>query len=195
MLLVQDKLVHLDVLKEEFACNLKACRGACCWEGDFGAPIRETEKIQIENTLPKLIPKLSEESRSCIEEYGPWRPYPTLKEEGTPLLKNGACAYLMWDDNQIARCGFEVLFHEGVTSFKKPISCHLYPIRIDQDESINFEAINYDRWSICTAACAKGKDLKVPVYQFCKEALIRKYGISFFKELDEIAIALKKMES
>lgn len=195
MLLVQDKLVHLDVIKEEFACNLGACRGACCWEGDFGAPIQEEEKEQIENILAQLLPRLSEESQSAIKEQGPWKPYPTLKEDGTPLLKNGACAYLIWDDNQIAKCGFEILFNEGLSSFKKPISCHLYPIRINHEEAIEFEAVNYDRWSICTAACDRGKDQKIPLYKFCEEAIIRKYGIAFFDELDDIAKALKNNES
>ncbi|HHH49676.1 MAG TPA: DUF3109 family protein, partial [Saprospiraceae bacterium] len=97
---------------------------------------------------------------------------------------NGACAYLIYDQLGMAHCGIETAYNNGDITFKKPISCHLYPLRIKKDKALSFEAINYDEWEICSAACALGKQKKIPVYQFVKDALVRKYGLAFYEELD-----------
>lgn len=195
MLLVQEKIVHLDVIKEHFVCDLNACKGACCWEGDFGAPINENEKEQIASTVPHLLPLLSPQAQHNITTRGMWVDYPQINGDGTPLLEDGSCVYLIRDRRGIAKCGFEILYDQEKTDFQKPISCHLYPIRINSDEGHSFEALNYDRWSICSAACTLGQKLKVPLYQFCKKAIIRKYGLEFYQELDAIAQALSEEDS
>lgn len=192
MVIVQDKLVSEDVLTEQFACNLNACKGACCWEGDFGAPLDTAELHTLEHIFDEIKPFLTPEGLAVIEEEGPFVYYDEAKEYGTPLLKNGACVYLTRDKNTgIAKCGIEQAYEAGKTDFLKPISCHLYPIRIKEDKKTNFEALNYDRWDICSAACEKGKQEKIAVYEFGKNALIRKYGEAFY---DELAAAASYLE-
>ena len=117
MVLVQNKIVHLDILKEEFVCNLNSCLGACCWEGDFGAPIEEEEKSQIANAIEKLRPYLSEESKKVLDDNGLWSTYPEIDSDGTPLLSDGSCAYLIRSGNGIAKCGFEYLYDQGLSNF------------------------------------------------------------------------------
>lgn len=191
MVIVQEKLISEDVLRESFVCNLQACKGACCWEGDFGAPL-ETEELHIltgifEKIRPFLLPeavgRLREEGLYALYEDGTF---------GTTLMPNGACAYMTYDKNGVAQCGIEQAFRAGATGFQKPISCHLYPIRISADRKGQFEALNYDRWDICSPACQLGKKLKVPVYQFLRDAIIRKYGEDFYEELDAAAGFLRE---
>jgi hypothetical protein len=184
MLMVQDILISDDVIEQQFMCNLNACKGACCWEGDFGAPLEDTELKILDQIYDQLKPYISEEGKTLIDQKGKYTYYEEPKEYGTPLLANGACAYMTYDKNGIAQCGIERAHREGVVTFKKPISCHLYPIRVNKDENGFFEALNYDRWDICSAACSKGKEMKIAVYQFAKEAIIRKYGVEFYDELE-----------
>lgn len=187
MIIVQEILVSDDVIEEQFMCNLDACKGACCWEGDFGAPLEDEEIAILHKEYPKLKSFLSKEGRAAIYEQGKYTYYEEIKENGTPLLKNGACAYLTYDNKGVAQCGIEKAHQAEVIDFQKPVSCHLYPIRINADEERHFEALNYDRWDICSAACDKGRENKMPVYQFAKDAIIRKYGIDFYEELDAAA--------
>jgi len=191
MVIVQEKLISEDVLREAFVCDLQACKGACCWEGDYGAPL-ETEELHIltgifEDIRPFLLPgavvRLREEGLYALYEDGAF---------GTTLMPNGACAYMTFDKNGVAQCGIEQAFRAGATAFQKPVSCHLYPIRVSSDRKGQFEALNYDRWDICSAACQLGKKLKVPVYQFLRDAIIRKYGEDFYEELDAAAGFLRE---
>ncbi len=191
MLMVQEILVSDDVIEQQFMCNLKACKGACCWEGDFGAPLEEAELKTLNRIYDQLTPYLTEEGKKVIEEKGKYTYFEEPQEYGTPLLANGACAYMTYDENGVAQCGIERAYKEGVVDFKKPISCHLYPIRVNKDENGFFEALNYDRWDICSAACAKGKETQIAVYQFAKDALVRKYGLAFYEELDAAAEFVK----
>lgn len=186
MFVIEDKIVSTEVFSQNFVCNLSKCKGACCWEGDFGAPVTLSEVDQIEKLQDIIRPHLSERSRVLLDEVGiaPYNEY--LKSHATPLHHNGACAYLVEDDQGIARCSFEVLFEKGLTPFKKPISCHLYPIRITFNKATNFEAINYDEWDICNAACRLGDQMKIPVFRFVKEAIIRRYGQSFYDQMEDI---------
>jgi len=186
MLMIQDKLISDDLLEVDFLCNLDACKGACCWEGDYGAPLSEAEILTIVGIYQELKPYLTEIGIKAIEEKGIATYYSEPEFMGTPLLENGACAFMTFRDG-IAQCGMELAHRDGKTKFKKPISCHLYPIRVTEEPELGFSALNYDKWDICSAACKKGKKASLPVYQFAKEALIRKYGQDFYDELDAAA--------
>lgn len=188
MLLIQDKiLVSLEVIEEQFLCNLNACKGACCWEGDSGAPLEKEELAVLDSIYESVKPYLLPEGIKAIEEQGKYVYVEegTLREFSTPLVNNAACAYMTIDSEGVAKCGIEQAYRDEKIDWKKPISCHLYPIRITEYEDI--DAVNYERWDICSAACTAGKKAKLPVYKFLKEPLIRKYGEAFYEELEEIA--------
>ncbi|MBK8567734.1 MAG: DUF3109 family protein [Saprospiraceae bacterium] len=191
MVIVQDILVSEEVLTEQFLCNLNACKGACCWEGDFGAPLEAEELETLSQIYEDIKPFLRPAGIEAIERQGAHVYFPGLKGPGTPLLEDGACAYLTFEDNGIAKCGIEKAYEAGATHFKKPISCHLYPVRVSYNPHVDFEALNYDVWDICSAACTAGKAAKLPVYQFVKDAIIRKYGEAFYEEMDAAAGYLK----
>lgn len=184
MIQIEDKLISEDLFSEEFVCNLNKCKGACCIEGDAGAPLEQSEIKILDDIYPKIKSYLRPEGIKAIEEQG------TSVEdfEGdlvTPLIDNRDCAYVIFDENGITKCGIEKAYEEGVIDWQKPISCHLYPIRIT--EYSTFTAFNYHEWKICSDACALGKELKVPVYKFLKTPLIRKYGEGFYQTLTEAA--------
>lgn len=187
MLMIQDKIVSTDLLESKFACNLNACKGACCWEGDFGAPLEKAELSTIEELYPRFKEFLSAEGVEKIEKEGFYEFIDETQEYATTLMENGACAYLTYNNDGSAYCGIEKAYNAGAIDYRKPISCHLYPIRISANEKLAFEALNYDVWDICSAACEKGEEQQIPVYKFAKDALIRKYGEDFYQELDEIA--------
>jgi hypothetical protein len=182
MVVIGDILVSDEVVSEKFVCNLNACKGACCWEGDFGAPVSEKEKQILDDIYLSIKHFLSVEGQEVLEKEGKYTYYKQVDEWGTPLLENAACAYLTYNDLGIAQCGIERAYLAGATSFIKPISCHLYPIRV-KSEIAGYEWLNYEKWHICNAACSLGKELKIPVFQFVKEAIIRKYGAPFYEEL------------
>ncbi len=187
MLIIKDILVSDDIIEKQFMCNLNACKGACCWEGDWGAPLEKEEMTTLNDIYKIIKPFLSKAGRKVINEKGKYTYYEEPNEFGTPLLDNGACAYMTYDLNGIAQCGIEKAYIEGLVDFKKPISCHLYPVRINAEIDLHFEALNYDRWDICSAACEKGEEFQMPVYRFVKGALIRKYGQDFYDELEAAA--------
>lgn len=191
MLIIQDKLISDDVVEQQFICNLNACKGACCWEGDFGAPLESEELEILEEIYEKVEPYLSAEGKKAIAEKGKYVYYEEPAEYGTSLQPDGACAFMTKNELGMAKCGIEQAYLAGAINFKKPISCHLYPIRVKKDERVLFEALNYDSWDICSAACELGKKEQVPVYQFLKDAIIRKYGEAFYEELDAAAQHLK----
>jgi Protein of unknown function (DUF3109) len=191
LVIVQDILVSEDVLREHFLCNLSACKGACCWEGDFGAPLEAEELDTLAHIYKDIKSFLRPEGIEAIERQGLHVHYPNLGGPGTPLLADGACAFLTFEANGIAKCGIEKAYEAGATDFKKPISCHLYPVRISHNPHVDFEAMNYDVWDICSAACTAGKKAKLPVYKFVKDAIVRKYGEEFYEELDAAAGYLK----
>ncbi|WP_347373769.1 DUF3109 family protein [Aequorivita sp. Q41] len=177
-------IVSEDLIEKDFVCNLNACKGACCIEGEAGAPVTE-EEIQILNAIyPKVKPFLRPEGIASIEKQGTYIKT-DLDELETPLVDGKECAYVTFTDTGIASCGIEDAYNAGEIDFRKPISCHLYPVRV-QDYS-EFAAVNYHRWPICDDACTLGKELKVPVYKFVKVALIRKFGENWYSELEKIA--------
>jgi len=184
---VIDEIVISDeVLERKFVCNLQKCKGACCWEGDFGAPVREAEVPIMEKHIGEILPRLSESSRAKIESEGVAR-YDLLYEGlVTPLHEDGACVYLFKGEYGVAMCAWEQVYKEEKTPFYKPLSCHLYPLRINKNEETGWEAINYDEWDICKAACSLGEALQIPVFRFVKDALIRAYGADFYDQLEAL---------
>lgn len=190
MLIIQNILVSDALVEEHFLCNLKACQGICCVEGDFGAPLETEELHTLERIYDKVKPFLAEDGIAAIEKDGLFIYEKEEKEYTTPLIKGGPCAYRVWKDGIVA-CGIELAYLAKEIDFKKPISCHLYPIRVKENKKTAFEALNYDEWDICSAACALGKKEELPVYQFLKEPIIRKYGTDFYDELDAAAKYLK----
>lgn len=192
MLVIQDILVSDEVINEKFICNLKACKGACCWEGEWGAPLEKEELATLENVYEEVKPFLKPEAIERIKKVGLYEWNEGPEEFGTALMEDGACVFMTYTPLGIATCGIEQAHRAGVTDFKKPISCHLYPIRVSKNEATDFEALNYDEWDICSAACALGEKEQVPVYKFLKEPIERKYGEAFYEELDAIATQLKE---
>ncbi|WP_121964480.1 DUF3109 family protein [Myroides sp. N17-2] len=176
-------IVSEDVLEKEFVCNLSACKGECCIDGDAGAPVEDGEVEILRSVYDKVKPFLRPEGIAAIEEQGT-SVYGDDEEYETPLIEGGECAYVIYE-NEMALCGIEKAYNEGLIDWKKPISCHLYPIRIKQFSS--FEAVNYHKWHICSDACTLGQELSVPVYKFLKAPLIRKYGEDWYKELELVA--------
>ena len=184
MIQIDDKLISEDLFSEEFVCNLAKCKGICCVEGDAGAPLDEDETKILDEIYPKIKSYLRPEGIQAIEEQGTY----TLDFEGdlvTPLVNNAECAYVIFDEKGYTKCAIEKAYEDGVIDWQKPISCHLYPIRIT--EYSNFSAINYHEWDICSDACTLGKELGIKVYQFLKKPLIRKYGEDFYQTLSETA--------
>ncbi|MBS1559107.1 MAG: DUF3109 family protein [Bacteroidetes bacterium] len=173
-------LVSDDIANVEFVCHLEKCKGACCVEGELGAPLEEGE-LEVMKTIQDAVkPYLTPEGLKNIKKQGPY----ILDEDGdfsTPTIGGKECAYAHYDQQGILKCGIEQAYLDGKISFRKPISCHLYPIRIIRKK--NLEAVNYHEWSICSDACQLGKSLQIPLYQFLKEPLIRKYGQAWYNEL------------
>ncbi len=192
MLMIDDKIIDPAILKEEFICNLNACKGMCCWEGDYGAPVEISEIKELEANLDKIKPFLSEEGIAVLDSQGVSEYFPEEKEYGTTLIEGGACSFLTFDSSGIAKCGIEKANDAGAIDFMKPISCHLYPIRYERMEGNNFWKLEYDRWEICSDACTKGKEEGVKVYEFLKTPIIRKYGADFYTRLENMAAYLAK---
>ncbi len=191
MLIVQDVLISDDVVEQEFICNLSACKGACCWEGDYGAPLLPEEEAIISKELDVIKSNLSVESQKLLEEKGAFDTFAEDKWTGTRLHEDGSCVFMVFDESGSAKCGIEKTQQSGEIDFKKPLSCHLYPIRVNKQEPASFEAWNYDLWDICSPACDLGKKESVPVYKFLKEAIIRYKGEDFYEELDQAAKHMK----
>lgn len=177
-------IVSEEILEKEFVCNLGACKGACCVEGEAGAPVTSEETEILSKIYNDIKPFLRAEGIAAIEAQGTHIVSPTDDLE-TPLVNGKECAYVTFSDNGTAGCGIEDAYNAGVTNFQKPISCHLYPVRVQ--EYSEFSAVNYHKWPICNDACTLGKSLKVPVYKFVKDALIRKFGEQWYAELEKVA--------
>jgi len=183
VIVIDDVIVSDDVVEQQFVCDLNACKGECCIAGDFGAPLEKSELEILDKIYDKVKPYLTEEGIATIEAEGKYTLVKENKEYCTPLMKNSAgCAWLNYDKNGVVICGIERAYNDGLIDWKKPVSCHLYPIRITKHKT--YDAVNYERWNICKAACKNGKALQVPVYKFVKDGLVRKYGEDFWLALD-----------
>lgn len=185
MIQIEDKLISEEIFSEEFVCNLSRCKGACCVEGDVGAPLLKEELPILDEIFDQIKPYLRPEGVQALTEQGTWTIDPSDGDYVTPMVNGAECAYVIFDEKGITKCGIEKAYEAGAVEWPKPISCHLYPIRAKQYSS--FEAMNYDRWPICHDACTLGKELQVPVYKFLKNPLIRKYGETFYHELEQAA--------
>ncbi|MAO07946.1 MAG: hypothetical protein CL596_04460 [Alteromonas sp.] len=180
-------IVSEDLIEKDFVCNLNACKGACCVEGEAGAPVTEEEVAILREVYPKVKSFLRPEGIAAIEAQGT-HIVSELDELETPLVDGKECAYVTFNERGFASCGIEEAYNAGIINFKKPISCHLYPVRVQQYSE--FAAVNYHKWPICDDACTLGKELKVPVYKFVKEALIRKFGEHWYAQLEKVASEL-----
>lgn len=182
-------LVSTEVLEEQFVCDLQKCKGECCIAGDSGAPLEESELDEIDKYYEVVKPYLQAEAIESIEKLGHYL-IDSDNDWVTPLVHgNRECVYTVFE-NGIAKCSFEKAFFEGKIPFRKPVSCHLYPVRITKFKT--YDAVNYDRWDVCAAACKLGKSLKVPVYKFLKDSLIRKYGEEWYAQLEIAAHLLEE---
>ena len=188
MLQIDDTIISFDLLEQKFVCDLSSCKGICCIEGDSGAPLEDDEIQIIENLLPVIWDDLSEVSRQLIKKQGVYY----IDDDGEPVtsIVNGReCVFTYTDENGICKCAIEKAHREGKTDFYKPISCHLYPVRLQKYDE--FTAVNIHHWSVCECARTNGAKLAVPVYKFLKEPLIRRFGKEWFEQLEIASQELK----
>ena len=187
MIEIGNILISNQVIEEQFVCDLQKCKGGCCVDGDAGAPLEEKELKEIRAVYDAVLPYLSEDSKFELQKQGH---YVYDQEFGwvTPTINSSICVYGIKDQNGIVMCGIEKAYNDGKVSWKKPISCHLYPIRTKKTRNGKMEMVNYEpREDLCKAACNLGKKLKIPAYVFVKDALIRKYGEEFYEALSATA--------
>ena len=181
MLQIQDTLVSLDLLERYFCCDLDSCRGECCIEGDAGAPITEAERNRLEEILPEVLPDLSPAARRVIEEQG----VSYIDEEGdlvTSIVDGGNCVFTTYGPGGVCLCAVEKACREGRIDFLKPVSCHLYPVRITEYDT--FTAVNLHRWKICKCAEVLGRKQGLRAYQFLKGPLTARFGADWYRELE-----------
>lgn len=181
MIIIEDTLISDEIYTECFVCDLPVCHGGCCVHGDAGAPLEKDEIAILNKIYPSVKPYMRTVGIDVIEETG------TYVEDidgefTTPLVNKQECAYVFFDEDNIAKCAIEKAWEEKEIDFKKPVSCHLYPIRVTKYS--NYDAINYHRWPICDCARKNGKKLNVRIYEFLKESLTRKYGADWYEQLD-----------
>ena len=184
MIQIDDKIVSLDLLEERFHCNLSECRGLCCVLGDSGAPLEQQEAASLESELDRIEPFMTSQGTGAVRAQG----VSVVDSDGdlvTPLIADGEECVFTISEGDISFCAIERAWEKGEISFRKPISCHLYPIRIKKYP--DFTAVNYNRWEICNPARELGKEQGVPVYKFLKEAIVRVFGFEFYSSLEEAA--------
>lgn len=191
MIAIENVLVSDLVAQEQFVCDLTKCKGGCCEDGDAGAPLTKEELDIINEVYETVKPYLTPEGIRVIEKNGRYN-YDRDFGWVTPAIDGGLCAYGSRDENGIIKCGIEQAYRDGKISWKKPISCHLYPIIVRKGKNGDFDRMNYEpREVLCKPGCIYGKKLKVPVYQFLKEPIIRMYGEEFYDALDAVAEKMK----
>lgn len=182
MIMIDQTLVSDEIFEKKFVCDLSACKGACCVAGDSGAPLTLEETSILEQEFENIKPYMRKQGIKAIEAQGTFV-IDSDYEYVTPLVNGEECAFVNFDKKGIAKCSIEMAYKDGKTDFKKPISCHLYPIRITRLK--DFDALNYHHWPICKPACDCGEKLDVKVFKFLKEPLVRAYGEDYFSQLEE----------
>ncbi|HCL06933.1 MAG TPA: DUF3109 domain-containing protein [Chitinophagaceae bacterium] len=192
MIAIDNKLISDEVIEEQFVCDLTKCKGGCCEDGDAGAPKEKWELEKLKEQYDTIKPYMTKEGIAEIDRQGL---YIYDKEFGwvTPTINGAICAYGYRDQQGIIKCSIEQAYNDGKVDWKKPLSCHLFPIKIKKSRrDPDIEYVNYEpREDLCKAACSLGKKLKVPVYVFLKESLIRKYGEEFYETLAATAEHMK----
>ncbi|HEY3389303.1 MAG TPA: DUF3109 family protein [Prolixibacteraceae bacterium] len=184
MLQIGKTIISLDVIQKEFTCDLDKCKGGCCVDGDSGAPLTLDEAIQIEKMYPDFKEYLSDLNKSEIEKQG----FSVIDGDGdlvTPIVGNNECVFTFTDNAGITKCAIEKAYFEKNLAFRKPVSCHLFPIRITEYK--RFDAVNYQELDICKPGRICGKCNGMPLWKYLKEPLIRKYGEDWYKELSYAA--------
>ncbi|MGL4328937.1 MAG: DUF3109 family protein [Tannerellaceae bacterium] len=191
MVQIDDTIISLDVFDAKFICDLDKCKGECCVEGESGAPLEDDEVAKLEAVLPIVWDDLSEEAKAVINAQGV--AYEDVDGDMVTSIVNGKdCVFTCYDTSGMCKCAIEKAYREGKVDFYKPISCHLYPIRLEKYRE--FTAVNYHRWSVCKAAEILGQKEGLPVYKFLKEPLIRKFGSEWYEQLEICADELKNMK-
>jgi hypothetical protein len=185
---IDDKLISTEIFERKFVCDLNACKGACCVEGDNGAPLTMDEVDILEEIYETVKPFMREEGIAAVEKTGVFY-MDEWNEPATTLVDNQECAFVYFDEKGITKCAIEQAHLAGKVDWKKPISCHLYPIRVSK--LTNNVALNYDEWNICKPACACGEQLNVPVYKFLKDPIIRAFGEEFYEDMEKVDALLK----
>lgn len=184
MLQIGDTIISMDVIESQFICDLCKCKGQCCVDGDAGAPLEEEENDKINEILPIIWDELSSKAQELITKQGiSYRDYDG--ELVTSIIKGKECVFTYFDENGVCKCVLDTAYRDGRISFPKPISCHLYPIRLQKYK--DFTAVNYHNWSVCNPAVKLGKKEGVALYKFLKEPLIRKFGEEWYMEVCEAA--------
>lgn len=191
MFLIQNTLVSLDVLEKEFCCDLSVCHGSCCIEGDAGAPITDEEQLKIKQILPTLLPEMTQEAQAVVKEQGISYLDPS-GEQVISIVNNKDCIFARTNHNGCCYCLIEKAYHAGKIDFQKPISCHLYPIRLTQVGE--YIGVEYHRWDICHCARILGKKQHIHIYQFLKQPLIRRFGENWYQELTLTATEWNKQQ-
>lgn len=189
MIQIDDTLVSLDLITRKFVCDLSVCKGICCVEGDSGAPLEKSELQELKEVLPIIWDDLSPEAKAVIEKQG----VAYIDFDGdivTSIIGGKNCVFTCYDENGVCLCSIEKAYREGRTFTMKPISCHLYPVRLSKYHS--YTAVNFNQWKICKAAEILGKKGGVPVYQFLREPLVRRFGEEWYEALDVCAKELEK---
>lgn len=193
MILIENVLVDPRIGTQPFLCDLERCKGACCVSGKQGAPLEVEETEILKQIYSVLRPYLTAEGREVLETQGT-STSPILGKFYTPMMDRPesayakACAYSCIDEHGVTRCAIELAFHAKKISFRKPLSCHLYPIR--RYPKLPWEVLHYETWEICSSACELGKQVSLPLYRFLQEPLIRCYGEAWYEKL--VAILEKK---
>ncbi|MBT3173704.1 MAG: DUF3109 family protein [Lentimicrobiaceae bacterium] len=179
MIIVDNILVSDEIKDVFFECSLTACKGECCVAGDAGAPLDEEEISTLEDDVDEIMPYMSEKGKQVIKENGVFE-YDVDGTYVTPLVNDEECAFVYFKDD-ISFCSIEKAYNDGKIGFHKPISCHLYPVRLSKVG--NSIAINYHRWDICSPAIIAGKKAGIPLYEYLKIPLIRRFGDDWYKNL------------
>ena len=192
MIQIDDTIISMDLFDKQFCCDLSVCKGECCIEGDSGAPLEESEVAILEKILPVIWDDLSSVSQEVIKKQG----VSYIDIEGdcvTSIVNGGECVFSYVDEQGVCKCAIEKAFREGRIDFYKPISCHLYPVRLENLRN-GTVAINIHRWKVCQAAFELGKKVGLPVYQFLKEPLIRRFGAEWYEKVCIAASEIEKIK-
>ena len=189
ILQIGDVLISSDLLTEQFCCDLEKCKGICCVEGDAGAPVTLDEIGQIEDCLDTVWPQMSASAQAVVDKQG----VAYTDRDGelvTSIVGGKDCVFTCYEDG-CCLCALEKAYRAGATSFCKPISCSLYPIR-EKHFNGGLTGLNYNRWEVCRDAVKKGQELGLPLYRFLREPLTRRFGKAWYEELCEVAETLLK---